>query len=493
MKLVDVPSEPRRLGNLVANAERPAASGETLEVVSPYTGRVVARVPASGKADVDAAVAAAKAAAPGWRATPIKERAQKLFRLRELLLAHLDELGDLAAQESGKTRDEGKAGVLKGVEVLEYALSLQNLERGGATEVSRGVTCELRREPLGVVAGIVPFNFPAMVPMWMFPIALATGNCFVMKPSEKVPSTMCRIGALLVEAGFPPGVFQLVHGGRAVAEALAEHPDVKAVAFVGSSAAAKNVYVRATSQGKRALCLGGAKNPVIVAPDADEAVTVPGVVASFTGCAGQRCMAASLLVAIGDGARLIEKIRDRAAAMALGKDMGAIVDRAARERILAHLERAEREGAKVILDGRAARPPPGYEEGSWLGPTILDHARPDMACATEEIFGPVLTVVRVKTLDEALALDAVNRYGNACSVFTTSGAVARAVADRATAGMIGVNIGVPVPREPFSFGGTKDSRFGQGDITGEGGLAFWTQDKKITSKWELQQDSTWMS
>ncbi|MBP8808038.1 MAG: aldehyde dehydrogenase family protein [Kofleriaceae bacterium] len=491
----NLPTTPYVCHNLIAGQWRPSAGGDR-EVRSPYTGGLIGTVPMSTAEDVDAAVAAATTAAAAWRRVPIKERAAVLFRFRDQVLAAADELGHAAAAESGKTVAEGRAGVLKGVEVVEYALSLQNLDSGGALEVSRGVTCELRREPLGVVGGIVPFNFPAMVPFWMFPIAIATGNAFVLKPSEKVPITMCKVAELWRAAGLPDGVFSLVHGGRETVDALVEHPGIAAVGFVGSSPVARSVYAKAALAGKRALCLGGAKNPIILAPDADPALAVPGIVDSFTGCAGQRCMAASLLIAVGDDPavdRMIDAVVARAAGIKLGVDMGAIIDRAAVARLTAAVDRAQADGAVVRLDGRRPTPPAGAEGGNWFGPTILDRADPSWPCAVDELFGPIITIVRVKNLDAALALDAANAYGNACSVFTSSGAVARAVAERASAGMIGVNIGVPVPREPFAFGGTKGSRFGHGDITGAGGLEFWTQHKKITSKWALQQDATWMS
>jgi len=382
---------------------------------------------------------------------------------------------------------------LKGVEVVEFALSLQNMDDGGALEVSRGVTCETRREPLGVVVGITPFNFPAMVPLWMFPISITLGNCFVLKPSEKVPMTACRMGELMIEAGYPPGVFSLVHGDRTAVEALVDHPHTRAVAFVGSSLAARAVYTRATALGKRALCLGGAKNHIIVVPDADPAVTVRGVVDSFTGCAGQRCMAASVLLAVGDVDPLLDAICAEAARLTPGQAMGALIDATARERIRTGIATAERQGADVRVDGRQAPAPAGYEGGSWLGASVLDRARPEMECAKEELFGPVLTVLRAATLDEALSLEIQSPYGNATSVFTRSAAVARHVAERATTGMIGVNIGVPVPREPFSFGGTKHSKFGHGDITGRPAIDFWTDLKKITTKWALQSDASWMS
>ena len=462
-------------------------------LTSPYTGAAVGEVELSTAADVDAAVAAALPAFEEWRATPIKERTRPLFRFRELVLAQIDELANLAALEAGKTRAEARAGLEKGLEVVEFALALQNLDDGASLEVSRGVTCELRREPLGVVAGITPFNFPAMVPLWMFPIAITVGNAFILKPSEKVPMTPTRLGELMLEAGFPPGVFSIVHGDKEAALALAQHPEVSALAFVGSTPAARALYERATALGKRALCLGGAKNHIIVVPDADPAVTVRGVVDSFTGCAGQRCMASSVLVAVGPVDELVEQIAAEAARIEPGRAMGAIIDAAARDRIVGAIERAEREGAAVVVDGRRPRPPEGYEAGNWLAPTVIDRARPEMDCAQSELFGPVLTVIRVDTLDQALALEAQSPYGNATSVFTTSGAVARKVAERAGSGMVGVNVGVPVPREPFSFGGTKQSKFGHGDITGRPAVEFWSRLKKITTKWTVQRDASWMS
>jgi malonate-semialdehyde dehydrogenase (acetylating) / methylmalonate-semialdehyde dehydrogenase len=490
-KLVDVPESVVTCRNLIGG-EWHAPGGPYQEVRSPYTGAVIGRVPMSDATEVSRAVEAASRAASEWRRVPIKERTQLLFRYRELVLANLERLANRAAAEAGKTVAEARAGVLKGVEVIEFALSLQNLDDGGALEVSRGVQCEARREPLGVVAGITPFNFPAMVPMWLYPIAVTLGNAFVLKPSEKVPLTPQILGELMMEAGFPAGVFSIVNGARDTVEAVVDHPEVSALGFVGSTPAARAVYGRASTAGKRALALGGAKNHLIVVPDADPAVTIPGVVDSFTGCAGQRCMAASLMVAVGDVDRLIDGIVERAGSIRLGLDMGALIDKAAVERIRASIEQAGADGAQVRVDGRSAPLPAGYEEGNWVAPTVIDRAEPNWDCAVRELFGPVLTIVRVKSLDEALALSERNPYGNATSVFTTNGAVARYVAERAQSGMVGVNIGVPVPREPFSFGGTKASRFGAGDITGRGGVELWTHLKKITTKWAVQPDATWM-
>jgi malonate-semialdehyde dehydrogenase (acetylating)/methylmalonate-semialdehyde dehydrogenase len=479
--------------NWIAGAWQPTARGLIREITSPYSGRVLGHVGLSTTEDVAAAVEAALRVAPGWAATPVKERVRPLQRFYELAQKHAESLAQTIAAESGKLPSEALAGLQRGLEVVEFALSLPNLDRGGALEVSRGVSCEYRREPLGVVAGVTPFNFPAMVPLWMFPIALTLGNAFVLKPSEKTPLTAGRLASLLGEAGYAPGLFSVIHGDRTAVEAIVDHPQIRAIGFVGSTAVARAVHARATAQGKRALCLGGAKNHLIVMPDADEALTVKGVVDSFTGCAGQRCMAASVLVLVGPASRFLPSIVASAARIELGRDMGALIDHAARERLVGAVTQAESEGARVVLDGRNAHPPAHFSAGSFLGPTILDGARPDMAAAKEELFGPVLTVLRVDTLDQALELERDSPYGNAVSVFTTNGAVARHVVERATSGMVGINVGVPVPRDPFSFGGTKESKYGTGDITGPGGVELWSNLKKVTTKWAPATDSSWMS
>ncbi|MEI9952515.1 MAG: CoA-acylating methylmalonate-semialdehyde dehydrogenase [Pseudomonadota bacterium] len=479
--------------NLIGSAwHAPSAAGERA-LSSPWTGQVIGSVGMSGPADVEAIVAAAREPAALWARTPLKERVRPLGRFHELVTQALDELSETVALESGKTEAEARAGLLRGLEVVEFAQSLPNLDRGGALEVSRGVTCEYRREPLGIVAGIAPFNFPAMVPMWMFPIAITLGNAFILKPSEKVPLTACRLAELMLEAGYAPGLFSLLQGGRGAVEALIDHPQVRAVGFVGSTAAARAVHARATSLGKRALCLGGAKNHLIVAPDANEAITVKSIVDSFTGCAGQRCMAGSVMVVVGEAERFVSKVVAAASRIELGRDMGALIDGAAYARLNAGLVEATREGAQILLDGRAQAAPAGFEAGNWLGPSVIDQVTPAMHSAQVELFGPILSVIHVKTLDEALALEQLSPYGNATSIFTQSGAVGSYVAERATSGMVGVNIGVPVPREPFSFGGTKDSKFGQGDMTGPAGVELWSNLKKITTKWALSEDATWMS
>jgi malonate-semialdehyde dehydrogenase (acetylating) / methylmalonate-semialdehyde dehydrogenase len=490
--MLNLPPQIIRCPNVIGGVAS-EGSGRELDVVSPYTGRAVGRVRLSTEEDVDRAVQAAHSAWPEWRRTPLRERIEPLLRMRGLLLAELEELSQRIAAESGKTPAEAKAGVLRGIEVMDFAASLLNSDAGGALDVSRGVSCEYRRDPLGVVVGITPFNFPAMVPMWMFPIALTVGNAFILKPSEKVPMAASLLGDLATRAGYPAGIFSVVQGDKVAVDALCEHPLVQAVAFVGSSDVARRVYANAAAAGKRALCLGGAKNQLIVAPDADPDLTVRSIVDSFTGCAGQRCMAGSLMVAVGTGERLVGAVKAAAERITLGTGMGALIDAAAKQRLEAAIGKAEGEGAQVLLDGRAAKVPVEYAGGSWLGPTILDHVLPEMDCARTELFGPVLAVIRVPTLEAALALEQANPYGNATSIFTSSGAAARLSIERSTSGMIGVNIGVPVPREPFSFGGTKRSKFGHGDITGPAAVDFWTDLKKITTKWAAQIDATWMS
>ncbi|MBH23851.1 MAG: methylmalonate-semialdehyde dehydrogenase (CoA acylating) [Myxococcales bacterium] len=476
--------------NWIGGAWVDAHSGRTLEVINPRHGKVMTTVADSGAEDVAAAVAAAQEAFPAWKATPIKERAAVLYRVRELMLAQMDELAKTVSHENGKTLAEAAAEVAKGIECVEFGCSLPNLSQGGVTYVSRGVTCEIHHEPMGVCAGVVPFNFPFMVPLWMLPQALVSGNTFVLKPSEKTPISGRHLANLFREAGLPDGVLNLVNGGKEAVEALTDHPDVRAQAFVGSTRVAKLVYGRGAQTGRRMLCLGGAKNHLIVVPDADVEMTAHDVVRSFTGCAGQRCMAASAMIAVGDVDTIIEQIVDKASQLTVGEDMGSIIDAGSVERITRYITQAEEQGAKVLLDGRGASVEGA--DGYWMAPTVLE-VDTTMPAYTDEIFGPVLSIVRVKTLDEALRIENAHEYANGGSIYTTSGATARYASQRINAGMTGVNIGVPVPREPYSFGGWEHSKFGHGDITGEDGYNFWTRRRKITTKWALQPDETWMS
>jgi malonate-semialdehyde dehydrogenase (acetylating) / methylmalonate-semialdehyde dehydrogenase len=463
-----------------------------LDVLNPSTGAVLSRVPMGGAAEVDQAVAAARQAAPGWAATPIKERVQVFYRYKTLLERHLTELGALVTEEHGKVKSEAEAEILKAIELTEFACSLPQIAVGEVMEVSRGVECRLERHPLGVVASINPFNFPSMVPHWSFPNAIALGNTFVMKPSEQVPLSSGRIAELLREAGLPDGVFNVVHGGRDAAEAILDHPDIEAVSFVGSTPVAKEVYRRGTAALKRVLALGGAKNHVIVMPDADPEMAAGGVLAAMSGCTGQRCMAASVMVAVSATDHIVDRLVTQARAMVAGRDVGPVISRQAKERIERAITEAEAAGATVLVDGRGAVVP-GREDGFYVGPTVIDGVRPDMRIAQEEVFGPVLAIVRTRDLDEALEVENASPFGNAASIFTESGGVARQTMERASAGMVGVNVGVPVPREPFPFGGWNDSKFGVGDITGRGAIEFWSKAKKITTKWNREAGTTWMS
>lgn len=470
----------------------PTKARPFLDVYNPSSGDVISKVPLSEAADVDAAVEAARAAFPAWSAMPIKERVQVFFRYKVLLEKHIDELAALVTEENGKITSEARAEVLKSAELTEFACSLPQITPGEVLEVSRGVECRIERFPLGVVASIAPFNFPNMVPNWTIPNAIALGNCMILKPSELVPISAGRIAELLAEAGLPAGVFQVVHGGKDAVEAICDHPDIAAVSFVGSTKVAKIVYKRATSNLKRCLALGGAKNHLIVMPDADREMAATNIVASMSGCAGQRCMAASVMVAVSKTDHIIERMAEVARAMVPGKDIGPVISAAAKERITRYIDEAEAKGAKVIVDGRSARVP-GRENGYFLGPTIIDYVTPDMRIAQDEVFGPVLVIVRAPDVDAALRVENASPYGNAASVFTESGGVARYVMERASAGMVGVNVGVPVPREPFSFGGWNESKFGVGDITGRGSIEFWTQAKKMTTKWNREAGVNWMS
>ena len=469
------------------------ASGDrTLPVISPIDGNNLSTVPLSTSGDLDQAVKAAKTAFRAWSKTPIKERVQVFFRYKYLLEKHLEELALLCSEENGKTYGESVAEIEKCIELTEFATSLPQLVTGEVLEVSKGVECRTEHVPLGVVASIVPFNFPAMVPNWTIPNAIALGNCMIMKPSEKVPLSCGRLAQLLKEAGLPDGVLNIVHGDVEIVEAICDHPGIQAVSFVGSTKVAKLVYKRATNTYKRCLALGGAKNHLMVLPDAKPEMTAQNVAASMSGCAGQRCMAASAMVGVGNVDHIIDKICEEARKIIPGKNLGAVINKESKERIERYISEAEQQGAKVLVDGRHAKVE-GKENGTYVGPTVIDYVKPGMSVATEEIFGPVISIMRTATVDEALAIENANPYGNAASVFTQNGGLARYVIDRASAGMIGVNVGVPVPREPFSFGGWNESKFGVGDITGKSSIEFWTKLKKSTTKWNPEAGVNWMS
>ena len=463
-----------------------------LDVTNPADGSVLSRVPLSGMNEVDRAVQAARKAQPAWAATPIKERVQVFYRYKALLEKNIDELSTLVTEENGKIRGEAEAEVLKSAELCEFACSLPQIIPGEVLEVSRGVECRVERYPVGIVASIAPFNFPNMVPNWTIPNAIALGNAMILKPSEQVPISSGRIAELLSEAGLPDGILNVVHGGQQSVEAICDHPDIEAISFVGSTHVAKIVYRRGSENLKRVLALGGAKNHLIVMPDANPEMTSSNVVASMSGCAGQRCMAASVMVAVGMTDHIIDRMTGIVRGMVPGVHLGPVISKAAKDRIEKYIGEAEAAGAKVLVDGRGYTVA-GKEGGYYVGPTLIDYVTPDMRIAQEEIFGPVMVIVRTKDVDEALAVQHRSPYGNAASVFTESGGVARYVMEKASAGMVGVNVGVPVPREPFGFGGWNESKFGVGDITGRGSIEFWTKSKKMTTKWNKEAGVNWMS
>lgn len=478
--------------NYVGGQFVPSETGRFLDVISPIDGNLLSKVPLSSDSDLDKAVKVAHKAFETWSKISIKDRVQIFYRYRTLLEKNMLELSQLVQAENGKTLDEARAEIEKSIELTEFACSLPQLIGGEILEVSKGVECRTDFCPIGVVASIVPFNFPSMVPNWTIPNALALGNTMILKPSEKVPLSSIRIAELLKEAGLPDGVFNIINGDRTIVEAICDHPGIEAVSFVGSTNVAKIVYARAAASMKRVLALGGAKNHLLVLPDAHLSMTATNVVASMSGCAGQRCMAASAMVAVGKVDHIIEQICVEARKIVVGENLGAVISKAAKERIIGYINAAESQGAKILVDGRNTVVE-GKENGYYVGPTVIDYVTPDMSVAKEEIFGPVISIMRANTVDEALAIENANPYGNAAAVFTQDGGMARYIIDRASAGMIGVNIGVPVPREPFSFGGWNDSKFGVGDLTGKSSIAFWTKLKKTTTKWNAEAKTNWMS
>lgn len=467
-------------------------TGKFLDVLSPIDGSLLSKVPLSSNSDLDKAVIAAKKAFETWSKTAIKDRVQIFYRYRTLLEKNMLELSQLVQEENGKTLDEARAEIEKSIELTEFACSLPQLIGGEILEVSKGVECRTDYCPIGVVASIVPFNFPSMVPNWTIPNAIALGNTMILKPSEIVPLSSIRIAEMLKEAGLPDGVFNIINGDREIVEAVCDHPGIEAVSFVGSTNVAKIVYARASASLKRVLALGGAKNHLLVLPDAHLTMTATNVVASMSGCAGQRCMAASAMVAVGKVDHIIDQICVEARKIVVGENLGAVISLVAKDRIVAYITEAEKQGAKTLVDGRNAIVK-GKENGFYVGPTVIDYVTPDMSVAKEEIFGPVISIMRANSVDDALAIENGNPYGNAAAVFTQDGGMARYIIDRASAGMIGVNIGVPVPREPFSFGGWNDSKFGVGDLTGKSSIEFWTKLKKTTTKWNAEAKTNWMS
>ena len=461
-------------------------------VYNPSRGSVIASVPMCGQEEVDAVVASAKQAFPDWRDTPPNERAQVLFRAKIMLEDAFEEPCLGIATEHGKTLSEARGDLRRGLEVVEYACGIPTLLMGESLEnIARGIDCHTDRHPLGVVAGICPFNFPALVPMWMWPLAIACGNTFVLKPSEKVPLTMQRIVVILEKAGLPPGVMNIVHGGRECVDAILEHPDVKAISFVGSTPVAREIHRKGTSHGKRVQAAGGAKNFIVLMPDADIERTIEAVKDGAFGCAGERCMAGSTAVAVGDaGEKLLPALADLVSSMKVGTtdtlesqpDMGAVISSEHRTKVSGIIDAGERAGAKILSDGRQTKVDEA-PDGFFLGPTLIDHVEESNPIMETEVFGPVLAVLRAKTLDEAIAKANRQAFGNGAAIFTNSGKAAREFRRKVRAGMVGINVGVPAPLAYFPFTGWNDSFFGDLHIQGKEGVEFYTQRKTTTTRW----------
>ena len=464
------------------------------DVYNPSTGKVIARVPLCSAAQTADIVEAAAAALPAWSETPVVERARLMFRFRALLEQHFEELAALVTREHGKTLSEARAEVNRGIEVVEFACGIPSLITGDALpNIAADVDAEAVRHPVGVCAGITPYNFPSMVPLWMFPISITCGNTFVLKPSEKVPLSAVRLGELLAVAGLPRGVFSVVHGDRECVDALIDHPHVAAISFVGSTAIAKYIYERGTAAGKRVQSAGGAKNHLIIMPDAEIDQTVKALAASAYGCAGQRCMAGSVAVAVGKaGDPVVEGLVEYAGNFRVGPsdgneeiDMGPVIRAEHRERVAGYLDIANADGAKVALDGRRKFDSDGF----LIGPCVVDHVLPSMRVWREEIFGPVLSVVRVADLEEAISIGAQCEYGNGAAIFTRSGYAARQFKQRFNAGMIGINVGVPAPMAWFPFTGWNRSFFGDLHIQGTESIQFYTRQKVTLTRWPSSDDS----
>jgi len=481
----------KTLHHFIGGARAEGASGRFGDVFNPATGEIAARVPLASTAEVDKAVAAARAAFPGWAATTPLRRARVLFAFKALAEQHLDELAALVTAEHGKVLGDAKGSVQRGLEVVEFACGIPQLLKGEFTEsVGTGVDSWSVRQPLGVVAGITPFNFPAMVPLWMFPIALACGNTFVLKPSEKVPSASLRMAELLKEAGLPDGVFNVVNGDKEAVDAILHHPDIAAVSFVGSTPIAEYIYHTGAAQNKRVQALGGAKNHMVVMPDADLDQAVDALMGAAYGSAGERCMAVSVAVAVGDavGDALVERLTPRIRALKVGPgtdpeaEMGPLVTRAHLEKVKGYVDLGVKEGATLVVDGRDLRLQ-GYENGFFMGGCLFDRVTPEMRIYKEEIFGPVLSVVRAASYDDAVRLANEHEFGNGTAIFTRDGDAARDFASRIQVGMVGINVPIPVPMAFHSFGGWKRSLFGDHHMHGPEGVRFYTRLKTVTSRW----------
>jgi len=481
-------SDVTRISHWIGGRSVAGESGRSGPVFNPATGQQTGAVDFASIEEVDRAVKAAREAFPGWRATSLSKRSELLFRMRETFHQHREDLARILTAEHGKVLSDALGEVARGLEVIEYACGVPTLLKGEYSEqASTGIDVYSIRQPVGVVAGITPFNFPAMVPMWMFAPAIACGNTFILKPSEKDPSASLLIAKLLHEVGIPDGVFNVVHGDKVAVDGLLDHPDVDAVSFVGSTPVAKYIYERGTKAGKRVQALAGAKNHMVVLPDADVDQAADAAVSAGYGSAGERCMAISVVVVVGDVAdRLVGAIQERLPKVKVGNgldegvEMGPLITREHRDRVASFIDKGREAGATVVADGRESAPD---GEGFFLNPSLLDNVKPDMDVYLEEIFGPVLGVVRVDTYDEAVRLVNENSYGNGTAIFTRDGGVARQFQFDVQAGMVGINVPIPVPVAYYSFGGWKDSLFGSSHIYGPEGISFYTRGKVVTSRW----------
>jgi malonate-semialdehyde dehydrogenase (acetylating) / methylmalonate-semialdehyde dehydrogenase len=476
--------------NYVGGSWHTPSDREALDVVNPATGEAIARVPLSTAADVDRVVQAAQAAFDGWRRTPPTERIQYLFKLKQLLEENFEDIARTITLEAGKTIGEARGELRRGIENVECATGIPTLSLGyNLEDIASGIDEMMIRQPLGVVAAIVPFNFPGMIPLWFLPYAIACGNCFVLKPSERVPLTMQKVFALLDKAGLPPGVVSLVNGAKEAVDAILDHPDIRAVSFVGSSPVARYIYERSAKAGKRVQCQGGAKNPVVIMPDADMDASLKVILDSAFGCAGQRCLAASVAVPIGDAQKtftplLLEAARGRKVGFGLDPDveLGPVITAESRERISGLVERGVSEGGKVLVDGRSVRVK-GYERGNFVGATVIELPSAGGELAKTEIFGPVLSLTNAANLDEAIAAVNASAYGNMACIFTSSGAAARKFRYEARVGNVGVNIGTPAPMAFFPFSGWKGSFFGDLHAQGKDAIEFYMDKKIVVERW----------
>src|SRR3989440_3307065 len=482
--------QPRAIGHFIAGQPRPGQSGRASDVFNPATGAITSKVALANAAEVDAAVTAAHRAFRPWAETSPLRRGRVMFRFKELIERDLDKLAAIITSEHGKVLSDAKGEVQRGLEVVEFATGIPELLKGEYTEqVATGIDAWSVRQPLGVCAGITPFNFPAMVPMWMFPMALATGNTFVLKPSERDPSAGFRIAELLTEAGLPPGVFNVVNGDKAAVDGLLNHPDVDAVSFVGSTAIASYIYATAAAAGKRVQALGGAKNHMVVMPDADLDQATDALMGAAYGAAGERCMAVSVAVAVGGvGDKLMDKLVPRVRALKIGPgsdpeaEMGPLVTKQHLDKVQRYIDLGVEEGAKLVVDGRGLKLQ-GYENGFFIGGSVFDEVKPEIRIYKEEIFGPVLSVIRADSFDEATRLASEHEYGNGVAIFTRDGDAAREFASRVQIGMVGINVPIPVPMAFHSFGGWKRSLFGDMAVYGSEGVRFYTRLKTVTARW----------